>query len=67
MKVKLGDIIESASWGVGKIIAMTKIWCIYETEEHGEVAELWEEIYLPKIKAKGPKSIKGSLSEFEIT
>lgn len=37
MKVKVGDII-SSDYGTGKIICITNIWVIHETEDKGEVA-----------------------------
>jgi len=43
MKVRIGDMVRS-SFGSGRIIAMSREWCIHEDEAGNEYALPWEDI-----------------------
>ena len=47
MKVHIGDTVESFNFGPGKVVAMTKQWCIYSDKAGVEYAEPWKAIYIP--------------------
>lgn len=57
MKVTLGMLVRG-DCGVGKVIAMTKTWCIYV--DGVEIAEPWEYIH---IVAEAPDEPVSSIAE----
>ena len=53
--IKLGDEV-SGEFDQGKVIAMTKNWCIYQTKSGEELAEEWPSIDLLFEKPSEPQT-----------
>ncbi len=70
MKLRIGDEVCHAKYGSGRIVAMSKDWCIYLSELYQvEVALQWNEISVPlepDITNDGMQEIEMGKQESEV-